>query len=124
MICSAKLVLDSLVKITLSKVGAAEETVSNTDGAGEGVRSKPDAVASAAEMVIMLAVVPDCNSAWLLPRAKTASVEFAGIVNWTVFPPVPNCTVGSGLNWEEIEIVKVPLTANGYGDASDSPMAG
>ena len=115
---------DSPARITPSTVGADDATVNDTAGAGEGVTLRPDDVVIAAVMVMVLAVVPDCRSTWLLPPVKTAFVEFAGMVKFTVWPPVPNCTAGSGLKLEETASVRVPLNGIEYGDASDRPIAG
>ena len=80
----------------MRRLGAAAGTVNVTVGGESGVRSRPDLVAKVGDIVIVPAVVPDCNRIWLAPLEKTAVVVLAGMVNATVFPPVENCTEGSG----------------------------
>ena len=109
--CSVKPVDVTLTSPTERRRGAEDARASVTEGAGDGVRSKPDGVARAAVMVMVPALVPDCSRIWLPPIGKTASVEFAGMVKLTVLPPVANCTAGSAAKLAEaIVMVRVPLT--------------
>ena len=114
MTASVKLLNVTEATLALSSCGA-ERWIVRVRTLGEaGVRSKPPCMAKAGVITILPAVVPVCSGMPVAVPLNRACVELAGILKFTVRPPLANWMDGSSVNTPETNVnVRVPCNANG-----------
>ena len=111
--------------LPLNNCGAEGEIVKARVSGEGGVSEKPPCIVKDGVMMMLPAVVPVCSAMVVALPLKSAWVVLAGIVKFTVRPPLANWMEESSANAAGTKVsVSVPCSGEAYGEARVKLIAG